>query len=71
MTNKKVAIPEPSMQTFLEWWKRYEVEKLTGLTEKVQATYPFDVSSPAALVLRLQESRLDPEDRRTCLDDVG
>ena len=39
MTNKKVAIPEPSMQTFLEWWKRYEVEKLTGLTERVQATY--------------------------------
>ena len=31
--------PERSMQTFLEWWKRYEVEKLPGLTEKVQAMY--------------------------------
>lgn len=33
------GVIEPSQSTFWDWWKRFEVEKLPGLTDKVQDTY--------------------------------
>lgn len=33
------GIEEPSQESFWSWWKRYQVEYLPALTEKVQAIY--------------------------------